>query len=361
MKKYDYSLDAIKGFSCLLMILAHTPLEFSGAIRTFQSIGGFAPVLFFAVSGVTTIFQIERKDFISLFYFYLSFAILGFSYNAIWHPDLWKNLNSDVPQIIALGVLTIYLIEKYIKPNLFFYLLLTVVVFIIHFYTSNRIYDFPLKQFIFNEGGFAFFPWIFTFFTGVIAYRIRNSFNLLFAGISTLLLFIYYLINKGDQLIVKYDMSIGYFLLSLVIIFLSFYLFRKKQKYSPNNLLIFLGKNSFLFLFIHLFFINTFVWLHLFKVNYIIIWLLVTMLSLIGVKLLPRLNKYIESYFESKLLWVVLAFAIITVPLLISSTSLVMLIEIFLGILFSLNYKRLTSLTTIKIKINKASTAKALE
>lgn len=45
MKEYDYSLDAIKGISCILMIVAHIPLYFNGNERVFQIIAGLAPVL----------------------------------------------------------------------------------------------------------------------------------------------------------------------------------------------------------------------------------------------------------------------------------------------------------------------------
>src|SRR4051812_23500621 len=101
MKSYDYSLDAIKGFSCILMIIAHTPIDYIGGERSIQILGGLAPVLFFAVSGITTTFQSQRKNFTSLLLFYLLFSILGLSYNAIWRPNLWGNLASDVPQIIT--------------------------------------------------------------------------------------------------------------------------------------------------------------------------------------------------------------------------------------------------------------------
>lgn len=39
MRKYDHSLDAIKGFSCVLMVMAHTPSQFLGYESSYQFIG----------------------------------------------------------------------------------------------------------------------------------------------------------------------------------------------------------------------------------------------------------------------------------------------------------------------------------
>lgn len=348
MKKHDYSLDAIKGFSCILMIIAHTPIDFYGGQRSLQVFGGLAPVLFFAVSGITTIFQSQRKNFISLLLFYLLFAVLGFSYNAIWRPNLWTDLSSDVPQIIALGVLTIFLIEKYLKPNLIFYFSATILVFLIHFFISTKIPDFPLRQFVFNEGSFSFFPWIFAFFAGVFAYRCKNSLNLLFSLVSTAILLILFLVQTNSDFFTKYDMTIGYFLLSLIFIFFTFYVFRKKKEYSTSSIIVFFGKHSFLFLYVHLFFINVFVWLGFFKINILLIWSLTLGLTYYSIKILTWLNTFIDQYFEFKFLWLILISLTVIIPILISSASLIILSEIFIGILFASNYKKLSKLTSIK-------------
>ncbi|MEK4326644.1 hypothetical protein MKX70_12480 [Paenibacillus sp. FSL R7-0312] len=95
----------------------------------FQIVAGVAPVLFFAVSGVTTTLQVKRRSFSSLLGFYVLFAVIGFANNLMWRPDVQAFRIMDVPQIIALGVLSVYLLEKYLKPPLYLYLLLSLAVF----------------------------------------------------------------------------------------------------------------------------------------------------------------------------------------------------------------------------------------
>lgn len=57
--KRDIGLDILKGIGCLLMIVAHSNLSLRG-YKPFAFHGGFAPALFFAVSGVTAGFQAAR-------------------------------------------------------------------------------------------------------------------------------------------------------------------------------------------------------------------------------------------------------------------------------------------------------------
>lgn len=359
MKKYDYSLDAIKGFSCILMIIAHTSIEFSGGKIIYQTLAGIAPVLFFAVSGITTTFQSERKNFISIFLFYFLFAILGLSYNAMWRPYLWSNLTSDVPQIIAIGVLSIFLIEKYLKPHITFYLISPVFAFIFHYLAKYKIPDFPLKMFVFNEGSFSFFPWIFTFLAGIFAYRIRNNMNLFFAVGSALILLMVYLKNPHDDYFIKWDMSIGYFLLSLTILFLTFYLFRRKQEYDSRNLFIFFGKNSLLFLYIHLYLANEFYWLGILEKNIVLIWLLNGVMSYFLIKILIYLNSFIEKCFESKILWSILIILTVIIPVTLTSTKSIFLLETSIGIFFAMNYKYLSKITNIRLNQNKKQLLKS--
>lgn len=348
MRNYDYSLDAIKGFSCILMIIAHVPIYFNGNERYFQVLAGLAPILFFAVSGVTTTFQSQRRSFRSLFYFYSLFGVLGFSYNLMWRPDYHGFLVSDIPQIIALGVLSIYLIEKYLKPGLYIYSLISIVIFSIHIFFGRYLPDFPLKNFLFADNiGFAYFPWFFAFSAGVFAYRCKNILNLILAIASTLLLSILLIGKFNYESFIKYNMSIEYFLLSLILLFSVFYICRKMY-YSPQNIILFLGRNSFIYLFFHLFFIFTLDWLGLSNLYILIIWCLVFICTYFAMRVAIYLNRYIESYFNNKLIWLLLVISTVTIPFLISPGKLVILCEFLVGVLFSLNYKSLSSITKSK-------------
>lgn len=345
MKEYDYSLDAIKGFSCILMIVAHIPIYFNGNERVFQIIASLAPVLFFAVSGVTTTFQARRKSLLSLFSFYVLFAVIGFSYNLMWRPDVQAFSVMDVPQIITLGVLSVFLLEKYLKPALVVYLLLPLLLFSVHYFIGNHLPDFPLKSMLFTETiGFTYFPWIFAFVAGVFAYRCSNKVNLILALGAALLLGIFSYGGLHEADFIKYNMSVKYFLLSLVVLFGAFFIFRRKPSYSPSNLIIFFGQHSFLFLFTHLFFILTFDRLGMGSLYIVLMWGLVLGCTYVAMRILLWLNRYIDPYLNHPVPWVIIVLAVVAIPVLISNAELIILSEAALGILFSLNYKKLSSL-----------------
>lgn len=345
MKEYDYSLDAIKGISCILMIVAHIPLYFNGNERVFQIIAGLAPVLFFAVSGVTTTLQVRRKSFRSLLSFYVLFAVIGFSYNLMWKPEVQAFSVMDVPQIIALGVLSVYLIEKYLKPPLYLYLLLALLVFLVHFFIGSLLPDFPLKSILFTETvGFTYFPWMFAFVAGIFAYRCSNRVNLIGALVAGALLVIssYGGVREAD--FIKYNMSVNYLLLSLFVLFGVFYLFRRKKSYAPSNLMLYFGKHSFLFLFTHLILILAFDRLGLGRLYIVWIWCLALVCTYMAMRVLLWLGRFIEPYMGYPAVWVLIVISVVAIPLVISNRDLIILAEASLGILFSLNYKKLSSL-----------------
>lgn len=287
MKPYDYSLDAIKGISCILMIIAHIPLYFHGNERVFQIVAGVAPVLFFAVSGVTTTLQVKRRSFSSLLGFYVLFAVIGFAYNLMWRPDVQAFRIMDVPQIIAFGVLSVYLLEKYLKPPLYLYLLLSLAVFAVHSFIGHRLPDFPLKSVVFTETvGFTYFPWLFAFLAGVFAYRASNRVNLIMTVVAAALLF----------------------------------------------------------LFTHLFLILAFDRLGLERLHIVLIWGLVLICTFVGMHILLWLNRFIAPYLEHLLPWGIIVIGVIAIPLVIPNRDLIILMEAALGMLFAMNYKQLSSL-----------------
>jgi len=345
MKEYDYSLDAIKGISCMLMIIAHIPLYFNGNERVFQIIAGLAPVLFFAVSGVTTTLQVKRRSFRSLFSFYALFAVIGFSYNLIWRPEVQAFTVMDVPQIIALGVLSVYLLEKAFKSPLYLYLPLALLVFMVHYFIGNRLPDFPLQSMLFTETiGFTYFPWMFAFLAGIFAYRCSNRVNLVLALTAGLLLAVssYGGVREAD--FIKYNMSVKYLLLSLVVLFGTFYLFRRKKSYSSANLILYIGKHSFLFLFTHLFFILAFDRFGLGRLYIVWIWCLALVCTYVSMRILLWLNHYIEHYLDHPVPWILIVLSVVAIPLAVSNRDVIILSEAALGILFSLNYKKLSGL-----------------
>ncbi|OKP76326.1 hypothetical protein A3842_17855 [Paenibacillus sp. P3E] len=345
MKEYDYSLDAIKGISCILMIMAHIPLYFNGNERVFQIVAGLAPVLFFAVSGVTTTLQARRRSFRSMISFYALFVVIGFSYNLMWRPDIQAFKIMDVPQIIALGVLSVYLLEKYLKPPLYLYLLLSLIAYSVHGFIGHRIPDFPLKSVLFTETiGFTYFPWMFAFVAGIFAYRCNNRVNLILALCAGLLLAVVSYGGVHETDFVKYNMSVQYLLLSLVVLFGVFYLFRRKKSYASTNLILYFGKHSLLFLFTHLFLILAFDRLGLGRLYIVWMWGLALVCTYAAMRILLWLGRYIEHYMDHPVPWVLIVVGVVAVPLVTSNRDFIILAEAVLGILFSLNYKKLSSL-----------------
>ncbi|AIQ12566.1 acyltransferase family protein [Paenibacillus durus] len=348
-KKYDYSLDAIKGFSCLLMIMAHTGIDFAGSSRSLQIIGGLAPALFFAVSGVTSIFQ-SKKNFLPLLAFYFVFAIMGLSYNALWRPFIWSDPVSDVAQIVAMSVLGIIVLEKYLRPNKYVYLILAILIFTLHFVFTAHIPSFPAKQFFIPEGDYTYFtfiPWFSVFLLGIFAYRSSKLINLisgLFAA--CLLAAAYFLTPRDTEFLVKYNMSLGYFFLSLLVLFMSFFLFRSIRHYSLKNPLIFFGKHSFLFLYVHVFIIFVITHLRLYSINIYIIWAAVLLTTFIGMTAVLWINKYVEKIFDYKLAWIALLMLILLVPAIVHSVGFIVLAETVLGMAFACNYKKLSQVLT---------------
>ncbi|BCG58867.1 acyltransferase family protein [Paenibacillus sp. URB8-2] len=348
-KKYDYSLDAMKGFSCLLMIMAHTGLVFSGSSRSFQIIGELAPVLFFAVSGITSIFQ-SKKNVLPLLAFYFVFAVIGLSYNALWRPYIWSDPVSDVPQIVAMSVLGIILLEKYFRPGRYVYLILAVFLFTLHYVFTAKVPSFPGKQFFIPEGDYTYFtfvPWFSIFLLGVFAYRSSKRINLI-SGIlaACFLAGAYFLTPRDTEFLVKYNMSPGYFFLSLVLLFMSFSLFRSIRQYSLMNPLLFFGKHSFLFLYVHVFIIFILTHLKLYSINVYIIWAAVLLASYIGMNAVLWINKYVEALFNYKLVWLGLLMLILSVPAVVDSFGLIVTAEAALGMAFACNYKKLSQILT---------------
>ena len=58
-KQRDFALDILKGVGCLMMIVAHSNLNIRD-YKPYAFWAGLAPVLFYAVAGVTASFQAQK-------------------------------------------------------------------------------------------------------------------------------------------------------------------------------------------------------------------------------------------------------------------------------------------------------------
>lgn len=351
MKQRDYSIDVMKGFACILMILAHTQFKQpSVIISVLQFIGNLAPILFFAVSGVTTTFQAKSKNSLPIIIFYIMLALLGLSFDAIWRPNLWEIPLCEILQIIAIGSISVTLIEKYLKPEKIFYMLFSVLIFLVH-YLFTRVFDiqpFPFEQFLFcgklSGSSFPIFPWLMTFFAGIFAYYSQNHMNLVI-GLAFLVTLIGFECLGGVDLTSlpdKWNMSVEYLLILYTFLFLSFYIFRSIKNYSPNNIFIYFGQYSLLFLYVHMIFIKVFELAKLQQPYFV--WISIFALSYLLMKLLQYANKYLEKYFHNYSIWLGMIVLICIIPIITTNGKIILITETFLGILFANNYLGLSKL-----------------
>lgn len=356
--KRDHSLDAIKGVGCILMIFAHAKVNLSSSIilKNFSLIGTFAPVLFFAVSGITATLQSKKSSFSAIVVFYTMFAVLGLSYNAIWQPLLWQNLLCDIPQIIAVCVVTIILIEKYFQPKKYYYILFSVAIFALQYFlnTNPILSQLNFHRFLISSFSFALIPWILMFFTGVFAYYINNQINLAM-GVIYLVILSGMILGQQDLYVEqKYNMSASYYLISQMVIFFCIYVFRSKKDLfkNPNNIVLYFGKNSLLFLYIHLIILKIF---QVINFRYALpVWLSTLTLTYILMKLSQFTNKYIEKYFHSIFIWLTMIVCVCLVPL-SQKLAVILPVEMLIGVVFANNYQSLSNI--IKHKFSNPSSA----
>jgi fucose 4-O-acetylase-like acetyltransferase len=357
-KTRDFSLDVLKGLGCLLMVMAHVPVRV-GVYRNLTFIGGFAPVLFYSVVGVTAVFQAQKYKPRAVVLNYLFLFLLGFALNGFNSPDflLPPAIHFDIIQIIAIGSLAVYFFEYYFKPPTWAYLALGILFFLIKLALDALMpadkYPLLAGLVLTYTGTFPIFPWLFLFFLGVFAYRIALKWDLGWALVCIAIYLALFLTGFNLDYKSKYDMSIGYFLLSCLLLFGMFFLARKfhfLEKQSSLNPVMFFGQNSLLFLFVHFAVIAMFTdrlqWnenIRLFNrypVSFFIFVAIVTwvlMLILVYAAKIP----WLEIKFEHVWVWIlftVLVFGVALIP----HKGLVRWSEAGLGIIVSLYYHRLS-------------------
>jgi hypothetical protein len=361
----DHALDMLKGISCVMMILAHVPHSdmngyftqlfpplaaiLAGISPSIQFLGSMAPALFFSVAGVTSLFQTYKKTK-DVILFYVMFAILGFTFNIFDRPNYWEDPVSNMLQVIACGAVVLFLIDKYVRPSKYLYLGYAIGIFVIHFFVTRKVANFPGKAFLFAPAIFPPIPWLAIFFLGPFAYYVKNYLNLILAGLTMALLIGLTIWDaQALELMNKFDMSLGYFLQQCFLIFILFYIFRLKKSYSPRNIIVFFGKYSLLFLFMHTFIIEVFIFAQ-FK-DMALFWLIVFALTYICMQGSLYFNVYVEKFFNHLVTWLILLALIFGMPLIFKGNFVVIktLAEIF-GIFFALNYKQLPNALKLKKK-----------
>lgn len=350
------ALDVLKGIGCVMMIIPHTGLNIHGYER-FRIWGILAPVLFYAVSGITASLQAQKYPPRSFFLTYAFLFLLGFSFNRLTDPGFLNEIEFDILQFVAVGSCIIYLLERYVRPSNWAYFILgfasAAAKPLIQMALNGA--TFPGLNLIVPPGIFPIFPWMFLFFLGIFVWRADNRLNLGLGLAFTLALTGLWLSGYPLDIQNKEDMSLAVFLLCCAMLFLSFFFARALPKLFNNERLMsplsFLGRNSLLYLYVHfplILLIKHFRIVH--RVEFMnthpyLIWALALALTyLVMFALLPisRL-KWPGRVFDFIPTWIVMSALVFGAAFFIRNVNLVLLAEVLLGLVIALFFPRLSA------------------
>lgn len=345
MDKRDHSLDLLKGVACILMVFSHAAIETKNpVILSLGFFGSFAAVLFFSVTGITAWMQAGYRSPKEILPPYLILFLAGFSLNGIIQINFFQTFEVEMLQIIAVGASLVYAAQHFFRIRPIHYMIAGVMVIFIKI--IGGLFELTwLQGWLTPPGTFTPIPWLFVFFLGVFAYQVSAKTNLYLSSLAILAILGILLITRNPtslDLVNKWDMSIGYFLFSCFCLFFSFYMTKKFPIINQNiisRFFLFLGKNSLLFLFVHIFVINILYQLGAAKWVWIY-WpmiLAITSVFLYGIlQLYPRTN--LSLLFQSRITWLILIVLVMLTPLLLRDKTSIFLLEFLWGVLLSTNY-----------------------
>jgi len=347
----DHSLDLLKGVACGLMLLAHTQLQIDLPSKALTFLGSFAPILFFAVSGITANFQAGKYPVGGIFATYAMIFLLGLSFAAMVAGNFWAAFEMDILQIIAVGALVLYLVQRFLKPGPWFHLGAAVGVFALKLATDALPRDLwwvgYLEAVVLEPGNFVIVPWLFPFFLGMFCHLTPNRHNLWLAGAAMLGLGLAGAAGVPLGIDNRWDMTIGYFLFSVLLTASAFYVARR----MPQDLvarafpwLLWLGKNSLLFLYVHMGVIwlvrnyaqeiwgSYLVWPTVAAASLVLMW---TLPALLGALRVPAIMSRLPA-------WIGLLALVLASPVVLAAGAPLVLTEFALGLIFSLYYPKMT-------------------
>jgi len=319
----DESLDAIKGIGCIMMVLSH----FTRDWQVVGFLGGFAPALFFAVSGVVLTFQLQKKRMLEILFYYLMLFILGFSYNSIIEFTYFDIIDpisifskSEILHVISLSCIALSLGLSRVSW-------LFPLPFAIHYFL-----DLPAIGFL-SGPVFSIIPWLSLFMFGIFLWRLKVNQKVLMGAIALISLLSVFLMTGAN--LNKMDMSIDYFLLCLVVVTASSIVVCHWNAFRSNGLIQFFGQNSLLFLYVH-FLIGSVITKAFGTPHNLLIWLLIFAATYALMKALIRIPQANKSW----LFLALLLAATLAVPFFAMSSIPAYLV----GIIFALNYRNIPRL-----------------
>lgn len=350
--KRDISLDLFKGIACVLMIFAHSGVEKDGTTRLIAFVGELAPVFFFAVAGITGYIQAEKYRPIYFFAACTLIFVLGLAYNGITQGDFYANFQMEIIQIIAAGTFFVYIIRHVGRPTAWVFLALAVLAFACKVVNEHAVFPgLARKAFagiLFPPGVFPIFPWLYLFFAGVFAYKTNNHNNLGIGLACFLSLPLLWALSFDLRPFDKWNISAGYFLLSTGLLLLLFYLVRKFPVHEERlglRVLLFLGRYSLLFLFIHKFVIRVMRKSVLAHYPYLF-WIIVFAgtLALMRGGLALSGYSFLQSLFQHAGVWLLLVVLVLLAPVVLHEGRALFAAEFLLGAAFATYYPFLTKM-----------------
>ncbi|SHE80692.1 hypothetical protein SAMN02746089_00813 [Caldanaerobius fijiensis DSM 17918] len=342
----DRSLDFLKGVACLMMILAHAPVQIPPSWGLCFFIANMAPAVFFPITGITTLYQIKKRNLKVLFCFYAIFFVLGFSYNALWHTFYFtRDLVSDILQIVAIAVLIIAVFEKAGFKD---YSYMFLVPLLLHLLLTNTVTsNFFLREFIMPPGVFTLLPWLGFFLYGVYMYKHSLLANIINTIILLLLLILY---NGKFFSSDKWNMDASYFFASLFL-FSMLFIVTRGLKNVEVPIINYFGRNSLMFLYTHILFMRKYV--RYFKLSQASLTFFI--ISIIGVYVFmliaTRLNEFTLARLSNNVaFWAILLVNVIILPFATKNVEIIVNISYIIGIIFALNYHNLMKLIETKLQ-----------
>lgn len=359
----DVSLDVMKGVGCLCMGISHASVDAPGmlfpVVYAVTFLARFSPMLFFSVSGVVNALQARRYPMRYFMLFSALFALYGLTYNAMWRGEVWQGiaaefsngrhmLAGDIPQYLAMVIVITVLVEKLWARPWIGYLMMAAIGAAMHFALNSRIPDFPFRQWFLatDPKVFPLFPWLVFPMLGNIAYRLTDTAVYRVTAWMALVCCVVFGVQAVQKQPViylwtdKFSMPIGYFLLSVWVQFGVFSVMRRWGKRLVHPTVLYVGRHSFPYLYIHILWIRLFETMHL--RHPLLVWPLVIVLSVICVRLGERLNtRYAEAWFGHATGWWLLGAAVVTGVAVSNWTSLLLVVT---GLVFSYNYRQLAVL-----------------
>lgn len=274
----DRSLDFLKGFACIQMLIAHSHVIFFDTpgsiwIRAFC---GYATTIFFGISGITALIQIKHYGIKATLGIYVWLYLLGVSMVfLVFHTDNLDHIFIvEMLQIIALGCIMLILLEHYVAPNRWGYLAISLVFialkFLIDAWGAHQAQPWPLPRGLVNPvpdlltynaflnpsfyPGFTLIPWLWVFPFCIFVRRSTPAFNLFWGVACFVAIWVMHLLGYELQLHNKWNIPPDYFLAITGYTMVQFGILHPNAHTLFTRIPVWiesLGKDVLLFLYVH--------------------------------------------------------------------------------------------------------------